>query len=123
MSTRHHTLPWGRPGGFLLRVTGPAAPASPWKLHAALLAGAGVLAAAVAAFDYAAGGGRGAFIDLTGALATLAGFVWAACAAVATVLVAWRGRRAVLALHLAALLLAPVLVVAGLAAWNLLGRA
>jgi hypothetical protein len=82
-----------------------------------------VLAAAIAAFDYAAGGGRGAFIDLTGALATLAGFVWAAYAAVATVLVAWRGRRAVLALHLAALLLAPVLVVAGLAAWNLLGRA
>src|SRR5690242_4003570 len=120
VTTKHRRLPWGRPGGILLPVTGPAR-FGPWGLHAALVAGAGVLAAAVAAFDLLAGGGRGAFIDLTGVLAALAGFLWAAYAGVATALVAWRGRRArLLALHAAALLLSPVLVLAALAAWNVL---
>jgi hypothetical protein len=114
------TLRWGRPAGLIVRVAAPV-PATAWRLHASLLAGAAVLAGAVAAWDLLARGGRGAFISVTGALAALAGLLWVAYAGAATALVAWRGRLGhVLALHAGALLLAPVLVAVAVAAWKAL---
>jgi hypothetical protein len=58
---------------------------------------------------------------VSGALAALSALLWLAYAVGATALVAWRGRKGrVLALHAGALLLSPVLVAAGVAAWRLL---
>lgn len=99
-------------------LTVPGARRRPWRLHFALVVAAGALAGAVALFDLA-GGGRGAFIDLSGAVAAFVGLSWGVYAALSTALARAWGTSAdrVVLIHVAALVAGPALVFAGFAAW------